>query len=134
MQHWLQQLSKLNNANNRLGSKMVNEEEHAHDSNVGENHHHAVGVDIDAGPQQLPGKRKPYNAADYGGANHENYPTQSLSRPNNNHAEPDGVPPFVTVSSPSMLADGVFGGVDLGVDALGQQQQVQKKEKSQMFL
>ena len=52
---WLQRhLSKLNNANNRLGGKILNEND-----NVG-----------NVGPQQAVGgiqQRKPYNAADYGG-------------------------------------------------------------------
>mmetsp|Transcript_8801 Transcript_8801/g.19739 ORF Transcript_8801/g.19739 Transcript_8801/m.19739 type:complete len:1482 (-) Transcript_8801:451-4896(-) len=131
-EHWLQQhLSKLNNANNRLGSKMVDEEGHALDSNVRKDDHHAVDVDADAGPQFV-GKRKPYNAADYGGGNDGNYPTQSLSRPNNNHAEPDGVPPFVTVSSPSMLAEGVAGAAGVGIDDYRQRQQ-QAQAKSQIF-
>lgn len=80
-EQWLQRhLAQLKSANNRLGQKVV--------------------VDEDAFDQQ----RKPYNAADYGGGdgtdNHD-YPVQSLSRSNGQSNNNPAVPQFVTAPSPS---------------------------------
>mmetsp|Transcript_6311 Transcript_6311/g.13730 ORF Transcript_6311/g.13730 Transcript_6311/m.13730 type:complete len:1464 (+) Transcript_6311:110-4501(+) len=117
--HWLQQhLSNLNNANNRLGTKIIDEDHR--DSNKAKYHH----------TNQQGAQRKPYNAADYGG-NEEQFPTRSLSRPSN-QLDPE-VPPFVTPPSPSNHASErcVSGGGDGDGGAIDDHQHA--PTKSQIF-
>ena len=88
-QHWLQQrLSKLNDANNRLGAKMTAEANEQQQPQLQQQ-------------QSAEAQRKPYNAADYGATSENvNYPTQALTGPNH-HAD---VPQVVTAVSPAPAA------------------------------
>jgi len=93
-EHWLQRhLAKLNNANNQLGVKMMDN----HDNNTED----IDSTQVVGGDQQ---QRKPYNAADY-------------------DANQDGnsIPQIVTALSPSMQH--VEGGGELGDNGLPQYQQ-----------
>ena len=112
-EHWLQRhLSKLNNANNQLGVKVMGNEGLCTNST---DNGQVVGNDNQ--------QRKPYNAANYGAPTERS--TQALpAKPNN-----DSVPQVITALSPSMQH--VDGGGTIGEDNNHSQPVVQSK--SQIF-
>jgi len=93
-EHWLQRhLAKLNNANNQLGVKMMDN----HDNNTED----IDSTQVVGGDQQ---QRKPYNAADYDA-----------------NQDANSIPQVVTALSPSMQH--VEGGGELGDNGRPQYQQ-----------
>jgi len=94
-EHWLQRhLAKLNNANNQLGVKMMDN----HDNNTED----IDSTQVVGGDQQQ--QRKPYNAADYDA-----------------NQDANSIPQVVTALSPSMQH--VEGGGELGDNGRPQYQQ-----------
>ena len=101
-EHWLQRhLAKLNNANNQLGVKMMDN----HDNNTED----IDSTQVVGGDQQQ--QRKPYNAADYDA-----------------NQDANSIPQVVTALSPSMQH--VEGGGELGDSGRPQYQQQVAGEQS----
>jgi hypothetical protein len=94
-EHWLQRhLSKLTDADNNLGSKMADRRQ-KNDSNYVQSEHNINAKNDDLNPQ-CEQQRKPYNAANYSGKNHDG---QMKHHPN------PAVPLFVTSAFPCQSHD-----------------------------